>query len=126
VEQIAGITSMKESGMMTRIEKMLILKTFKIFAKTLDDVLVQIASRVEEEEVPAGETIIQKGDLGDCLYIVVAGRLRVQDGDRTISEFRERQEFCLQALLDREPRSASVITLEDTLLLRLDQVFSVI
>jgi CRP-like cAMP-binding protein len=55
------------------------------------------------------------------MYIIVSGRVRIHDGERTLNYLGERQEFGEIALLDREPRSASVTTVEDTLLLRLDQ-----
>lgn len=107
--------------MLTTIEKMLILKTADIFAYTSDEVLAEIAAIVEEVDVPAGEPIIHKGDLGDCLYIVVSGKVRVHDGERALSILEDRQVFGEMALFDREPRSASVTAIEDTLLLRLDQ-----
>lgn len=55
------------------------------------------------------------------MYLVVDGRVRVHDGGRTIDECGPRSVFGELALLDAEPRSASVETVEETVLFRLDQ-----
>ena len=54
------------------------------------------------------------------MYVIVSGKVRVHDGPRTIAELGERQVFGEMALLDREPRSASVTALEDTQLFRIE------
>jgi CRP-like cAMP-binding protein len=54
------------------------------------------------------------------MYVVVSGRVRVFDGDKTLSELGEKEIFGELALLDPAPRSASVEASEDTRLFRLD------
>lgn len=107
--------------MLSTIEKVIILKTVSVFGRTADDVLADVAALLEEVEVPAGEPIFHKGDLGDSLYIIVAGKVRVDDGDRLLNYLGERDVFGEMALLDAEPRVASVTAVEPTRLLRLDQ-----
>ena len=41
------------------------------------------------------------------MYIIVSGRVRVHDGERTINELGEREVFGEMALLDPAPRAAS-------------------
>ena len=103
------------------IEKVIILKTISIFAETPTDVLVDVANILGEVEVPAGQAIIEKGDLGHSMYVIVSGKVHVHDGDLTLNYLGERDVFGELALLDPEPRIATVTTLEDTLLFRLDQ-----
>ncbi len=107
--------------MLLTIEKVIILKTVNIFSETPEDLLVNIAAIVEEVEVPAGTQIIQKGDIGDYMYIIADGEVRVHDADRTIAHLGEREVVGDLALLDAEPRNASVTTVTDSLLLRLSQ-----
>jgi CRP-like cAMP-binding protein len=107
--------------MLSTIEKVLILKHVDVFQQTPDDVLADIASLLEEIEVAAGETIFRKGDQGDSLYIIISGKLRVDDGDRLLNYLGESDVFGEMALLDSEPRVASVAAVELTQLLRLDQ-----
>jgi CRP-like cAMP-binding protein len=76
---------------------------------------------LEEVEYNQGETIFEKGDLGDSMYIIVGGKVRVHDQDNTLNFLGERDVFGEMALLDPEARVASVTAMEDTRLLRLDQ-----
>lgn len=110
-----------ESHMLSTIEKVIILKTVSIFAETSDEILAEVAAISTETEASVGETIFEKGDSGDSLYIIASGQVRVHDGDRTINDLVTGNVFGEMAVLDPEPRSASVKAIEDTHLLRLDQ-----
>ena len=105
--------------MLSTIEKVMILKTVGIFAETPGNVLADVATILEEVELKAGETLFEKGDLGNSMYIIVSGTVRVHDGAHTLDELGERQVFGEMALLDPEPRVASVTAMEDTQLFRL-------
>jgi CRP-like cAMP-binding protein len=107
--------------MLLTIEKMLLLKSVGLFSHVPDPILFEIASIVKDEEVQEGKTIIQKDDLGDCMYIIASGRVRVHDAMQTIAWLGEKDVFGELALLDAEPRNASVTAVEETYLLRLDQ-----
>ncbi len=107
--------------MLSTIEMVTTLKTIGVFSGTPDEILAEIASLLEEIELAAEETIFEKGHLGDCMYIIVSGEVRVHDGERTLNHLGERDVFGEMAVLDPEPRMASVTTVENTKLLRLDQ-----
>ena len=49
-----------------------------------------------------------EGELGESLYLIVAGRVRVEKGDQVIVELGERECVGELAVLDSEPRSATV------------------
>lgn len=106
---------------LSRIEKVLILKTVGIFAETPDEVLADVAELLEEREMPAGTRIFAQGDAGSSMYIIVNGEVRVHDGDHTLNHLYTSEVFGEMALLDPEPRVASVTTVTDTLLLQLEQ-----
>jgi len=107
--------------MLPTIEKILLLKSVNLFSLVPDPILFEIASIVKDETVSEGKTIIHKGDMGDFMYIIASGRVRVHDGDQIITFLGENDEFGELALLDSEPRSASVTAVEETYLLRVDQ-----
>jgi sigma-B regulation protein RsbU (phosphoserine phosphatase) len=107
--------------MLTTTEKATILKTVQIFAETPDEIISEIASLLEEVGLKAGETVFEKGAMGTSMYIIVAGRVRVHDGERTLNHLVERDVFGEMALVDSQPRLASVTAVEDACLLRLDQ-----
>ena len=111
----------KERRSMLLIEKVILLKSVQMFARTPEELLAEIATILEEVRYRKGQTIFEKGAEGDSMYIVVTGRVRVFDGDTTLSVLGEKEIFGELALLDPEPRSASVEVLEDALLFRLDE-----
>ena len=83
---------------------------------------------MQEETVRADTTVIEEGTLGDKMYIVVRGQLEVRkaaadEAEKTqrVALLTERQVFGDMALLDDEPRSASVVTIEDVHLLSLER-----
>jgi HEAT repeat protein len=111
----------KMSGKLLSVEKVMTLKTISIFGETSEEVLVDIAGIVKEVSLKAGECVFEKNDPGTCMYVIYEGSVRVHDGDFTLAKLQNRDFFGELALLDPEPRSASVTALENTLLLRLDQ-----
>jgi hypothetical protein len=107
-------------GMLT-IEKVILLKGVGMFAATSEDILADVATILEEVELTGGELVFGKGEQGDSMYIIISGRVRVFDGDKTINFLGEREIFGELALLDPEPRSAAVEAVEETRLFRLDR-----
>ena len=107
--------------MMSTVEKVLILKTVSIFADTPDDTLAEVAQILEDVNVDVGAPIFKKGDVGNSMYIIVAGKVRVHDGERTFRELGDREIFGEMAALDPAPRSADVTAMDPTRLFRLDQ-----
>ena len=110
-----------ENAMLSTVEKVLILKTVSMFSKTPDNILADVGDLLEELDVAEDETIFKKGDTGDSLYIILDGKVRVHDGERLLNFLGEREVFGEMALLDPEPRMASVTAVEATRLFRLEQ-----
>lgn len=107
--------------MLSTIEKVLILKTINLFNSTPDEILADVAALLKEIELPSGGTIFQKGDSGDCMYIIVSGTVKVHDGAHILNTLHDGDVFGEMAVLDPEPRLASITALEETKLLRLEQ-----
>lgn len=105
--------------MLLTIEKVLILKSVSIFAETPEEILADVASILEELTLHPGESVFKKGDVGQTMYIVVNGLLRVHDGDKTIAFLRTRDVFGELAALDPEPRMATVTAEEETHLFKI-------
>ncbi len=106
--------------MLSTVERVLALKTVGIFTQMPDDTLAALSPALDEVELAAGETLFEKGDPGDALYVVVAGRLRAHDRGKTLNTLAAGDVFGEMAVLDGEPRSASITADQDSLLLRLD------
>jgi CRP/FNR family transcriptional regulator, cyclic AMP receptor protein len=110
----------KELGMRLTIEKVMILKTLEIFKQSSKNDLAQLAPFLKEISVKTGEKIITKGEMGNSLYIIIQGQVKVHDGDKQLAIFHEREVFGEMAVLDSEVRSADITALEETDLFQLD------
>jgi len=103
------------------IEKVMALKTTEIFRETGEDLLVEIATILKDIMYHAGDTIVQKNEIGTCMFIIYSGSVKVHDGELVFAKLKAGDFFGELSLLDTEPRSASVTALEDSILLRIDQ-----
>lgn len=77
-------------------------------------------------ELAAGETLMTQGEPGDCMYMAISGRLRayVRDDDgaeHMVREMSRGQVIGEMALYTDEPRSATVVAIRDSVLVRLDK-----
>lgn len=102
-------------------ERIAALKKVKIFSETSDEVLMEIAAVVSEEKFKRGQNIFKKGDVGDAMYIINQGAVRVHDGNHVLSRLIPGQVFGEFALFDNETRSASVTADESASLFKLEQ-----
>ena len=103
------------------IDKVVVLREVNLFRAIPHHVLAGIAMLLKERWAEPNERIFEKGDVGDCLYIIASGRVRVHDGDRAYGDLGHHQVFGELSLLDAEPRAASTTAIERTHLFRLGQ-----
>ena len=106
---------------MLLVEKVLMLKSSAIFHFTPEQELIDLAYIMNEQIMPIGTVLFEKGDEGDSLYMIYKGSVRIHDGDYTIAVLGESEIFGELSLLDAEPRSATATTLEECTLLELSQ-----
>lgn len=77
-------------------------------------------------EVAGGQALMQQGEPGDSMYLSVSGRLRAyvsQDGEapRMVREMGRGQVIGEMSLYTDAPRSATVVAIRDSVLVRLDK-----
>ncbi|NMC72240.1 MAG: Flp pilus assembly complex ATPase component TadA [Myxococcales bacterium] len=88
----------------------------------------QIARAMEPRAYRAGEEIVREGDAGDAMYLVLSGRVAVvvrsQDlgASFELARLGPGDHFGEMALLTAEPRTASVVALEETRAVALSKV----
>ena len=104
---------------MITIEKVAILRSIPIFTSIPDHILAAVAQITDEVELAAGETLIHEGDVGDCMYVIVEGSVRVHSREKTIITLITGQTVGELAVLDPEPRSASATAEGDAFLFRI-------
>ena len=105
--------------MITTVEKVLFLKSVELFRDLPGEELATIAEIAEEQPFAAGEPVFAEGEPGDALYLVVEGVVRVHRGARHLAQLGVRDVFGEMAVLDSQPRSASVTVLKDAVLLKI-------
>jgi len=90
----------------------------QLIAALGDTVVRELATRGQVRAFPKHAVLINEGDRGDSLYIVLAGRVKVyvsdDEGREMILETYGAGEYVGEMALDGRPRSASVMTLEPT------------
>ena len=106
--------------MLLSIERMLILKSTEIFDGVDDEALAELAAGMAEHQLGRGETVMSQGERGRTIYVIVAGKVVVIRDGRRITELSSGDVVGELAAFDPAPRSATVVALEPTHLLELD------
>jgi sigma-B regulation protein RsbU (phosphoserine phosphatase) len=99
-------------------ERLRFLRSTELLGAVPKALVAKINCRLEEVSLAAGEVLFNEGEVGDAVYLVVDGRLRLEaDGMTLISRVRG---DCVGeiALIDDEPRSAAAIADTPVRLLR--------
>lgn len=99
------------------------LRRVKILADMKDAQLERFAQFMEVKNVRQWAEIVKQGEMGDAMYLVLEGELRVRlmiGGKETILvQLGAGEFFGEMALFDRGPRSADVVANKDSLLLKI-------
>ena len=74
---------------------------------------VLTGNNIEAQFFKAGTTIFREGEQAHDLFVIKSGEIRIQIGNRTVSELSADHIFGEMALIDSEPRSASAIAVTD-------------
>jgi predicted acylesterase/phospholipase RssA/CRP-like cAMP-binding protein len=94
----------------------------RLFGPLDETMLKFVEDRVEWVRLHAGETLFSAGDKGEELYFVLGGRLRALASDgRTLSEMTRGESIGEIALLTGDPRTATVIAVRDSDLVRVSR-----
>lgn len=72
---------------------------------------------LHREIYTAGETIFKEGDAGDCAYLIEEGSVEVCISSTHSSKIGKNELFGEIALIDQQPRTATVRALENTVLI---------
>ncbi len=107
--------------MLTVVEKVLFLQDVEIFNDTPTEDLAHIAAITEEVTIAESTVIYREGDISDSMYLVVEGKVKLEQGKRTVMVARTTDVFGKWALFDDEPRVVTATTLESCRLLRIDR-----
>ncbi|MBI3914576.1 MAG: HEAT repeat domain-containing protein [Chloroflexi bacterium] len=91
------------------IDRILFLRQVPIFNNLAPEDLNQIAEIADERAFTRGEFIFREGDVGDELFVIVEGAMRVERDGRTLRTLQAGEQIGELAILREQPRSASVV-----------------
>jgi CRP/FNR family cyclic AMP-dependent transcriptional regulator len=92
------------------------LKSIPLFEGVPDAELRALADRTVTRSYPKQAIIVNEGDESDTLYLILAGRVKIyladEHGKELILAIKGPGQYFGEMVLDEQPRSASVMTLE--------------
>lgn len=102
------------------------LKNTLIFRGLSDDALSEVAQKAVTRKLAKGDVLIRKGDVGDSLFLIHEGWVKIvtedsKGGELIINKCGPGEMIGEMALLDKGARSATVVALEDAEVLELKQ-----
>ncbi len=111
---------LKEAPMYSTLEKTIFMKGVDLFRDISGEEVSHVAQIAEERQFGKEEVIFEEGDAGDAMFIIVDGAVRIHKGEKEIAFLSKGKFIGEMALLDQEPRSASITTTEETTLLEIN------
>ncbi len=73
-----------------------------------------LAENSNKREYKDGDVIEKEGDMGITFYLILDGSVEVRKGRKVLTKLGRGQFFGEMALLDRQPRSATIVATEST------------
>jgi CRP/FNR family transcriptional regulator, cyclic AMP receptor protein len=97
------------------------LSSIWLFSTATPRELRLVAKALDEVTAPAGAVLTEEGTMGREFFYIVEGRASVRRGGRRVALLGPGDYFGELALLDRGPRSATVVAETDMVLLNMSQ-----
>jgi hypothetical protein len=99
----------------------LLLRQSDFFRYLPSEVLQEMTRQGETVRLSPGQVLFEEKSPGDALFCVFGGRLSVRIQKTQVNELRQGAVFGEIALLDSGPRSASILALEESTLLKISR-----
>jgi CRP/FNR family cyclic AMP-dependent transcriptional regulator len=90
------------------------LKKSPMLSQLPDRHLKRLAGYAKVRDIPAGTSVVKRGDKGLGFYVILDGRVQVKKGSTNIAKLGPGDFFGELALYNDRPRSADVVTIEPT------------
>jgi len=125
-QEIHLFKGVKERGGKEATKPITLLQEVDIFKPFSDEAKLYLSDCIRRHRIEQGDVIVEQGDAGDSLFIIVEGvvgvYVRADDGkSKEVARLGAGNFFGEMALLTGEDRTATVIALVDTYLFELTQ-----
>ena len=101
------------------------LNSVSIFTPLSDEEIERLANASTSRVYAPGEAIVRMGQQGNSMFVIIRGQVKVQIPEKsyqkTINTLNENDFFGEMSLLTGEPRTANVIAVEETEVLRIEK-----
>lgn len=104
---------------LSRQEKVAWLEQVPLFAGCSREVVERLADASTEVAFGAGQVILQQGQVGNGLYLVMSGEVRILAGDDELARLGPGETMGELSVIDQQPRVASAVASIDTVCLAL-------
>ena len=104
--------------MLLTVERVALLRHVELFSTTPDRILAGVAAVLDEVRFAVGDDLMLEGAVEDWLFVLVEGEVEVTRSDRRVT-LGEGAVVGELAVLDAQPRSATVTALSPVLAFRL-------
>ncbi len=117
-----GASTMNSLPTLSLMERILFLRRVPLFADLTPADLKQVGAIASERLYSDGDVIAHQGEIGDEMYVIVSGEVRVLAGSGPELARRRTGEYVGEmAIISREPRMASLVAAGEARLLCIDQ-----
>ena len=106
-----------EDRMIPLYQRITFLRSVPLFSRLRGEDLHAVAEVVSSRSYAAGEVVLNKGDDGDELFVIVQGRIAIRDEGVQLFRLGPKEFFGELSVLDERPRSADCVADEDTVVL---------
>ncbi|NER11852.1 cyclic nucleotide-binding domain-containing protein [Leptobacterium flavescens] len=97
------------------------LSQIPFFSEVSKTSLEHLCEKLDTTVFRKKESIFEKGDPGDAMFVILGGKVRVHENSHVYGHMSEGECFGEYALIDNKERSASVTAVEETTLLRIER-----
>jgi CRP-like cAMP-binding protein len=104
---------------LTSQEKRAQLEQVPLFRDCSPEVLERLAEATAEFAFAADAPIVQQGQVGNGLYVIVSGGARIVAGSEELARFGPGDFFGELSVIDQRPRTATAFAIGDTVCLAL-------
>lgn len=107
--------------MIPTIEKVILLQAVDVFEHLSSEDLSHIAAISEELEFTPEQVLYKEGSFPDSMYLILNGKVRLHNGEKTVMTAEQNDAFGTWALFDDEPRVVTATAIEAGRMLRIDK-----
>jgi len=97
------------------------LSQISFFSEVSEEALSHLCENLTMETHRKHHTFFNKGDIGDAMYVILNGTVKVHENDHIYSHLKQGECFGEYALIDSQERSASVTATETTEVLKIER-----